>query len=92
MCDLLLDQGIKRRMLDRGQTSPGHATSWMKHLTICGEQSKPLLSAMAHTVPTSTRAHQAICTYTHTHKQQMTPPWTQGVSEFPTTARYPTSP
>lgn len=45
--ELLLDQNTKRRTLDRSQTSPGHETSLMKHSTICGEQSKPLLSAMS---------------------------------------------
>ncbi|KAL6699018.1 hypothetical protein J3F84DRAFT_364646 [Trichoderma pleuroticola] len=46
--ELLLDQeDTKRRTLDRSQTSPGHETSLMKHSTICGEQSKPLLSAMS---------------------------------------------
>ncbi|KAL7912699.1 hypothetical protein GGI35DRAFT_259733 [Trichoderma velutinum] len=72
--ELLLDQDTKRRTLDRNQASPGHETSLMKHLTICGEQSKPLLSAMSQRP-----FRRPLCTLqAPAHEQQTAPPTDRG--------------
>ncbi|KAL6808951.1 hypothetical protein GGI42DRAFT_316831 [Trichoderma sp. SZMC 28013] len=74
--ELLLDQDTKRRTLDRSQTSPGHETSLMKHSTICGEQSKPLLSAMSQRP-----FRRPLCTHqapAHTNSSRRFPPRTEG--------------